>query len=82
MRCMCSFCLSAHWFPDAGFAAAKRNTINMHDTSASMFEPKPEGPFENEAISDQAAAQAHFNSTREIKLKDPKGRDLPQTSYV
>lgn len=54
----------------------------MYDASASMFDPKPEGPFESEAISDQAAAQAHFNSTREIKLKDPKGRDLPPSSYV
>ena len=63
-------------------AAAKRGTINMYDTSASMFDPAPEGPFENAGISGQAAAQAHFNSTREIKLKDPKGRDLPPSSYV
>lgn len=33
-------------------------------------------------ISDQTAAHAHFDATREIKLKDTYGRELPPTSYT
>lgn len=59
----------------------KRRTVNMYDTTASMFDPQPAGPFEEASVVDQPTAQAHFNATREIKLKDPKGGDLPVTSY-
>lgn len=54
----------------------------MYDTQSSTFQPRPEGPFEAEHITDQPAAHEHFDTTREIKLKDPKGMDLPATSYV
>nr|8GLV_5F Chain 5F, Flagellar associated protein [Chlamydomonas reinhardtii]8GLV_7B Chain 7B, Flagellar associated protein [Chlamydomonas reinhardtii]8GLV_Gs Chain Gs, Flagellar associated protein [Chlamydomonas reinhardtii] len=60
----------------------KRKTVNMYDTQSSTFQPRPEGPFEAEHITDQPAAHEHFDTTREIKLKDPKGMDLPATSYV
>lgn len=48
----------------------------MHDTTASQFFPQPEGPFE--ANPDEV--QHHWD-TREIKLKNLLGMDLPPSTY-
>jgi len=59
-------------------STAKRlaSTLNMHDTTASQFFPQPEGPFE--ANPDEV--QHHWD-TREIKLKNLLGMDLPPSTY-
>ncbi|KXZ53275.1 hypothetical protein GPECTOR_7g1169 [Gonium pectorale] len=53
----------------------------MYDTARSAFTPDPTGPYEAPHISNAEEAQAHFDSSREIKLKDTYGRELPMTSY-
>lgn len=63
-------------------SAAKRGTVNMYDATMPVFESLPDGPYEAPAVHDQTTAQEHFNATREIKLKEPRGSDLPLTSYV
>ncbi len=64
-------------------AATRASKLNLYDTSASHFEPLPDGPYEDPSVQDggQPAAQAHFNATREIKLKDKHGIVLPPTTY-
>ncbi|GFR47939.1 hypothetical protein Agub_g9742 [Astrephomene gubernaculifera] len=59
----------------------KRNTVNMYDSAAPKFEAIPDGPYEAPDVTHQQAAHAHFDDTREIKLKDAYGRELPITSY-
>ncbi|KAG2484387.1 hypothetical protein HYH03_016802 [Edaphochlamys debaryana] len=62
------------------------NHTTMYDTARSNFQPMPDGPYEEPAIAEsempQPVAHGHFDSTREIKLKDPYGRELPPSSYV
>eukprot|EP00967_Tisochrysis_lutea_P149348 scaffold286933_cov18-Tisochrysis_lutea.AAC.1 len=48
----------------------------MHDTAASHFDPSPEGPFE----ANPEDTQSRWVS-REIKLKNTLGMDLPPSTY-
>lgn len=53
----------------------------MYDTAASTFRPLPDGPYEDPAVHNQPTAQNHFNTVREIKLKDRYGNPLPPSTY-
>ncbi|KAF5839675.1 hypothetical protein DUNSADRAFT_226 [Dunaliella salina] len=62
----------------APFSSTKRSacSLNMHDTAASHFDPSPEGPFE----ASPEDTQSRWKS-REIKLKNKLGMDLPPSTY-
>ncbi|GLI64697.1 hypothetical protein VaNZ11_008052 [Volvox africanus] len=59
----------------------KRSTVNMYDSNTAKFEPLPDGPYEAPTITSQSAGHEHFDSSREVKVKDTYGRELPVTSY-
>eukprot|EP00798_Chlamydomonas_sp_ICE-L_P025744 gene25744-11405_t len=55
---------------------------NLYDESTEKFQYDPDGPYEDPNVGDQSTAQNHFNGTREIKLKDPKGFEYPEPTYT
>lgn len=59
-----------------------RKTKNMYDATSATFYPLPDGPYEAENVVNQPTAQDHFNTTREIKLKEPHNPTMPITSYI
>lgn len=61
--------------------AAKRSTVSLYDTAGSHFQPDPVGPFEAAQVQDMATATQHFDSRREIKLKQTYGQPLPPSTY-
>lgn len=61
--------------------AAKRSTVSLYDTAGSHFQPDPVGPFEAGPVHDMATATQHFDSRREIKLKQTYGQPLPPSTY-
>jgi len=54
----------------------------MFDASRSIFQPYPTGPFESKNINGQDSAQPHYLTDRQIKIKDPHGLGIPNSSYV